>query len=166
MISWVKTVLNKLHLSDPSTIQELQCNSVLPMARTSQNQIYWHAQKATSVAVGPSPLYGEFWIHACRLVRERPKFYYVDPPLALVSQNVCNWWLIRVAWVVSFGFFFPKILGGVGDLRSGRSRIFLRGYANSQKCYYFSIEIEVKTYYSISTIFSPKTAWKWKNLDP
>ena len=27
------------------------------------------------------------------------------------------------------------------------------GRANSQKCYYFSI-------------FLPKTAWKWKNLDP
>ena len=29
----------------------------------------------------------------------------------------------------------------------------LRGCANSQKCYYFSI-------------FFPKSAWKWKNLDP
>ena len=36
---------------------------------------------------------------------------------------------------------------------SGRSRIFPRGGANSQKCYYFSI-------------LSPKTAWKWKNLGP
>ena len=35
---------------------------------------------------------------------------------------------------------------------SGGSRIFLRGCANSQKCYYFSN-------------FLPKTAWKWKNLD-
>ena len=36
---------------------------------------------------------------------------------------------------------------------SGGSRIFLRGCANSQKCYYFAY-------------FLLKTAWKWKNLDP
>ena len=38
-------------------------------------------------------------------------------------------------------------------INSGGSRIFPRGGANSQKCYYFSI-------------LSPKTAWKWKNLGP
>ena len=38
-------------------------------------------------------------------------------------------------------------------VNSDGSRIFPRGCANSQKCYYFSN-------------FLLKTAWKWKNLDP
>ena len=68
---------------------------------------------------------------------------YGTPILQEVVQTTFTWWIKYEIW-----FKYICI-----NMVSGGSRIFPRGCANSQKCYYFSI-------------FLPKTAWKWKNLDP
>ena len=59
----------------------------------------------------------------------------------------------RWGFIFDLKFHFTFKIHKYIILFSGGSRIFPRGGANSQKCYYFSI-------------FLPKTAWKWKNLDP
>ena len=81
------------------------------------------------------------------------------------QQKKTKTWILSLVWMIVtwpkrafiWSYFNQKELSkrfqtSHVDLFSGGSRIFPRGCANSQNCYYFSN-------------FLPKIAWKWKNLD-
>ena len=80
----------------------------------------------------------------------------LPPPTKLGEGNIFTGVCL---FTRGYGYLWYQIPSGGGSgyvwgwVCSGGSRIFWRGCVNSQKCYYFSI-------------FLPKTAWKWKNLDP